>query len=346
MNPTSIDDYVPGMLHLQWHVTERCNLRCSHCYQKSYNKPELTLEQQLEVIEQFKEAQSLMNKKAGRRIPGHITVTGGEPFVRKDFFDLLDAFAENKEYFSFSILTNGTYIDRKMAKRLREYHPTYVQVSMEGSKEIHESIRGEGTYDLAVNALKYLHREKIRTIASFTAHKQNYHEFPNVVKACKKIGVDRVWSDRLIPSGSGEEMSEYMLSPNETQEFFEMMKREKQWAYWSPFCHTEVAMHRALQFLEGGRDYVCQAGKSLVTIDVNGDVYPCRRMPIKVGNVLEDKLVDIYYQNPTLKDLRDVSKCASDCQSCEHFKRCQGGLRCLSYAVKGSPFEKDPGCWL
>jgi GeoRSP system SPASM domain protein len=287
-----------------------------------------------------------LERKSGRKIPGHITLTGGEPFVRKDLFDLLDIFEENKEYFSFSILTNGTYIDREMAARLKDYHPTYVQISMEGSKEVHESIRGNGTYDKAVNALKYLHQEGIYTVASFTAHKQNYHEFPNVVKACKKIGVDRVWSDRLIPSGSGEEMAEYMLSQEETQEFFQMMRREKLWAYWSPFCHTEVAMHRALQFLEGGTNYVCQAGKSLVTIDVNGDVYPCRRMPTKVGNVLEQKLIDIYQNSSVMQGLRNPQNCSSDCQKCGHFSKCQGGLRCLTYAVTGSPYEKDPGCWI
>jgi len=59
-----------------------------------------------------------MRKKNGRAY-GHITVTGGEPFIRSDFLELLDILSANRKYFSFAILTNGSFIDDAMACHLR-----------------------------------------------------------------------------------------------------------------------------------------------------------------------------------------------------------------------------------
>ena len=112
------------------------------------------------------------------------------------------------------------------------------------------------------------------------------------------------------------------------------------------FCRTEVSMHRALQFLEGGyRPYHCTAGDTLVTVEPNGDLYPCRRMPIQVGNMMETPLLKLYYGSDLFRSLRDRNRISDNCQSCFYSKLCRGGLKCLSYAVTGDPFRSDPGCW-
>ena len=105
-------------------------------------------------------------------------------------------------------------------------------------------------------------------------------------------------------------------------------------------------MHRALQFLVGGgRPYHCLAGDRLVTVLPNGDLYPCRRMPICVGNVMETPLIDLYYESSLFKALRNKDRISAGCETCPFWKECRGGLRCLSYAVTGDPFNADPGCW-
>jgi radical SAM protein with 4Fe4S-binding SPASM domain len=109
---------------------------------------------------------------------------------------------------------------------------------------------------------------------------------------------------------------------------------------------TEVAMHRALQFLECGHPYHCTAGDTLITVQPNEDLYPCRRMPIRVGNLLETPLVDLYRKSPLFRDLRNREKVSKGCQGCCFSGLCRGGLKCLSYAVTGDPFRADPGCWL
>jgi len=332
------------LLVFQWHITERCNRRCRHCYQEGYSGPELGLDDLLDVMEQFKALLADRNRaSAPRAVRGHINVTGGEPFVRGDFLDLLEAFHANRRFFTFGILTNGTFIDAEMARRLRDLGVDFVQVSMEGGPATNDSIRGPGATEQTRAALTHLVRERISTAISFTAQRSNYREFPEVVRIGRELGVTRVWSDRLVPWGSGA--ADEVLTPEETRAFFEIMYRAHAETVGS-FCRTRVHMGRALQFLVGGgRPYRCAAGDWLVTVEANGDVLPCRRMPIRVGNVLETPLTDIYHTNELLRDLRDRDRVPEGCEGCRYLRACGGGLRCLAYAVTGDPFTADPGCW-
>lgn len=332
--------YIPDGLTLQWHITGTCNLRCQHCYHTSYNGKGFTLSELEGILEQYKDLLKLWRKS--KRVYGHINVTGGEPFLHEDFMDLLDIFSAHKDVFSFAILTNGTVITPDVAKTLKKVHPRFVQISIEGNKETHDTIRSAGNFDRSGLSLKYLAKEKIPTCISFTVHKKNYKGFSYVAEMARKVGVTRLWADRLIPIGSGKSLD--VLTPEETCTFFHEMYKAKRSKHL--FKKTEIAMHRALQFLvAGGKPYKCAAGDSLITVQANGDVYPCRRMPIKIGNVMETDLTEIYYGNEVLRKLRDKKNLNSSCKKCFYSELCNGGLKCLSYAVTGDPFEKDPGCW-
>lgn len=332
-------------LLLQWHITERCNLRCSHCYQEGYSGTELPFEGIMDILSQY--LGLLKSWKGGSRRFGHITVSGGEPFVREDFFDILEEFRSRKKDFSFSILTNGLLIDSKAAKRLRALEPRYVQLSLEGKETTHDSIRGKGSYAKTVEAVRRLKKEGLRVLISFTAHRANYREFGAVAAAGRRLRVDRVWADRLIPAGKGLEMRSQALTPEETKEFFELMKRSQSRSIFDPFRRTKVSMQRALQFLfSKDKPYRCTAGDTLITVQSNGDLYPCRRMPIAVGNLTKTSLADLYNNSDILKRLRDRSRASTGCESCMYSALCAGGLKCLSYAVTGDPFKADPGCWI
>jgi radical SAM protein with 4Fe4S-binding SPASM domain len=308
---------------------------------------ELQFEDLLKVLEQFKELLDQFN--TGTKLSpvcGQINVTGGEPFIRRDFLDLLEVFYSNRERFSFAIFTNGSYIDEAMAMRLHKFRPVFVQVSIEGSEKTNDAIRGPGAYDQTITALKHLTKQKVPTIISFTAHKKNYHEFVEVARLGREMSVDRVWSDRLIPCGMGTLLKNGVLSPMETREFCEIMYGAHN-EFMQSFCRTEIAMHRALQFIvAGGRPYSCSAGSRLLAVMPNGDVFPCRRMPVNIGNVMETPLAELYYNNRFLNDLRDEDRVSDGCERCSFLRQCRGGLRCLSYALTGTPFKADPGCWI
>jgi len=338
----------PTTTRFQWHITDRCNNRCSHCYQETYSGEEMRYEELLHLLDEFEDLAIHRANQAGTpTYRGHVVVTGGEPFVREDFMDLLEVLHDNREWLVYSILTNGSLIDDPTARRLAELGPRSVQVSVEGTRPTHDSIRGEGDLDRTVTAAKRLLKAGVTTHISFTAHRNNHKEFPDVARLGMKMGVDMVWSDRLIPCGTGATLVDPVLTPEETRSYFKSMRRARMRAHRRPFCRTEVRMGRALQFLvTGGTAYRCNAGRGLLNFMPNGDVYPCRRMPILVGNARDTPLVELYEGNQMLRDLRDPHRISDGCLECEHAFQCQGGLRCLAYAVTGSPFNADPGCWI
>ena len=342
-----MNDSFPNKIILQWHITDRCNYRCSHCYQDGYEGTELDYGVLTGILAQFRDLLDGVAVRRGmRKVRGHVTITGGEPYVRSDFSRLLEHLAANREWASFGILTNGSLIDRSAARELKSLRASFVQVSIEGSRITHDSIRGTGAYDSAVRALEQLAKAGMRTLISFTAHQGNYQEFPEVVELGRRLKVWKVWSDRLIPQGSGHQLSAGRLNPEETRQFFGIMDAAREGERKRMFRKTEVTMDRALQFLiAGGKPYACQAGRGLITVMPDASLYPCRRMPISVGNVLATPLAELYFESDLFRSLRDANRISEGCGHCLYKHVCRGGLRCLSYAVSGDPFAADPGCW-
>jgi radical SAM protein with 4Fe4S-binding SPASM domain len=331
---------------LQWHITNKCNLRCEHCYQETYHGQGLPLPDLLGILQQFKDFILEQRKRGDEVARGYVTVTGGEPFARRDILKLLGELAAEKELLSFSVLTNGTIMSPELAREVARLAPGYVQVSVEGGQATHDKIRGEGTFNKTASCLQILREAGVRTMVSFTAHRSNYKEFPEVVGMACDLGVSRVWADRLIPEGSGADIASKMLSPQETLEFFEIMAEARKQSLQSAGCRTEVAMHRALQFLlSQSQPYHCTAGDTLFTVMPNGDLCPCRRMPITAGNLLVTPL-NTLYNCDLFKSLRAPGKSISGCESCQHAGACRGGLKCLSFAITGDAFRVDPGCWM
>ncbi len=106
-------------------------------------------------------------------------------------------------------------------------------------------------------------------------------------------------------------------------------------------------MDRALQFLQsGGRPYRCSAAKGIIAVMHNGDVYPCRRLPVLSGNVFREKLSDIYFNSALMNDVRNDSAVPSGCSRCSYFVMCGGGAKCQAYAITGNYHSADPGCFI
>jgi len=337
--------YLPKPWHsfIQWHITERCNLRCKHCYQTSYNTPELEFEKIVDIINQYVE---LLNSW---RIKGRVQITGGEPFLRNDLFKILEELHKNRDSIpSFGIMSNGLFVTKDIAKRLKELNLGFFQVSLEGMQKTNDSIRGIGTFQKIINAAKILVEEGIRTSISMTSNKLNYKEYLKLVEVGEKIGVNTVWSDRLVPCGQGLEIKNQMLEPFEVKEFYEKIINKKR-ELWVKKSKTQVSTGRPLYLLAGGdKGHTCDVvGTRGLTILPNGDVYPCRRLPVKVGNLTEQSMFEIWYGNDFLWQLRDRNNYRQPlvCRKCEFFEGCAGGSKCVAFGYFGTPFAVDPQCW-
>lgn len=322
---------------LQWHLSENCNLKCLHCYQENHKPIQLKYEQLEDIYIQFKE---LLVKK---KMKGHINITGGEPLCNPHLFKILDLIKKDSDIISFSLLTNGTLITDEIAKKIKSYNPYYVQVSLEGGQATNDYIRGMGTYKKIAEGIKNLRKYDIFTSISFTATKLNYKEFPKVVKYARKYHVNNVWSDRYIPLGDSQD-KDLALNFKQTREYLQIMYNEREKLKKKRNNITTISMYRALQFqMTNDFAYGCTAGDTLLTVMENGDLVPCRRMPIVVGNLLKDNMYRLYKDNNILKNLRE-DKIPDDCTSCEHSELCHGGLKCLTYSLYKDLNHKDIGC--
>lgn len=336
---------VPEHMLFQWHVTDRCNLHCSHCYQDDASPSDLAWNELLTILEHILSFIRLCrDRNNGRPFRAHVTVTGGEPFVRDDFIALLERLSEERQYFSLAILTNGTLLTPAVVSSLKKVKPGFVQVSIDGTRETHDRIRGKGSFDRAIAGLKCLISAGIPAYLSFTAQRGNYRDFPDVARLGRQLGAARVWADRMVPCGRGGEAAENLLTPAETREFFQLMQREQK-RYG--LKRSPVKLHRSLQFtVTGDLPYRCSAGDTLITILSNGDVCPCRRMPLVVGNIFQEPLASLYGNSELFIGLRDRERMSKGCERCFYARTCAGGSRCIAYAVYGDPFRADPGCWL
>ena len=320
-------DIYKGEFVLQWHITDRCNLRCRHCYVDEYSSQ--TDEKDFDtVLDQLEKLLSNLN------FTGHLNITGGEPLLHSSLFRLLQKI--NERNISFALLTNGTLITRDIALRLKENGVRYVQVSLDGTEKIHDGIRGENSFRKAVNGIKYLKSCGIDTVVSFTAHKGNMKELKKLADYCDMLGVDKLWFDRVV------------ISEKDDRNNLSLGMKE-----YSKLCKTasdlskkyKVSCQRALQFIScgGSNIYSCNAGVTLLALLPDGTVMPCRRLPLTVGNIHEKSLSDIYFSNDVLKKLRE-REIPEGCVDCSYKEKCSGGAKCISYARHGRYDIKDPDC--
>ncbi|MDD3159899.1 MAG: radical SAM protein [Candidatus ainarchaeum sp.] len=343
--------FIPKGFIFQWHITERCNLKCKHCYQDSILSKELSFEKLVEILNQIEKATDFWKSKRPiefrNKFRPNITLTGGEPFIREDIFDLLDEIKKRNK-FRIAILSNGIMITKEIAKKLKKYNLDFFQISLDGLEETHDLIRGKGNFKNAINGIKLLTKEKIPVMISFTANKKNYKEITELTKLTKKLKVFKFWSDRFIPEGKGKEITDLTLNKLDTKEYCETLRLAKK-ETTNFFSKSNVFMQRSLQFLCGGEYYSCGAGKTVTAILPNGDLMPCRRLNLKTENLFKKPFLEIFYKNKKFKEIREEisSKLFDyvDCKNCIYFSKCKGGSKCLSYAI-AKKFKKDPGCWI
>lgn len=338
-------------LIMQWHITGRCNKRCRHCYIDDYKNNEFHIDNLIEIGYEFLDLLYEYNKYNSQKIKGQINLTGGEPFIRKDIWQLLDFIKEHNQLIDFSILSNGSLLNEDIVKKIKTYNPRSIQISLDGNKNTHDYIRGTGSYDEVLKALKLLHKYNIKTLISFTANNSNYKEFKDIVKIGRRLKVYKVWTDRMVPIGSGNNDQIDTLSKENVIEYVNIIRREKE-RFINKICKIEIGGERSLQFLNGiSSSYKCSAGDGLIIVLENGDVLPCRRLPLIAGNIKDEngsikkgELKNIYFNSKVFKDLRNFKEIPNGCEKCSFIKLCNGGAKCISYGVYGSYKMGDYGC--
>ncbi|MBA4393922.1 MAG: hypothetical protein C0407_10255 [Desulfobacca sp.] len=336
---------------VQWHLTDRCNLRCRHCYQEGISSEELTLPEIRQVVEEIAEMVKAWSEAYEIAFSPSINVTGGEPFFRSDLFEILETMAGKG--FDLFLLSNGILIDRKRAERLAGLSVKGIQVSLEGPEEIHESIRGKGSFSASLKGVGHLIAAGIAVTLNMTLSEINAGTVADMMELSKSLGVSRLGFSRLVPSGKGTGLLPYLLSKEKVKDLYtgifsrtvegiEIITGDPIATQMSNLGNSEDLGSVPL----GG----CAAGLSGLTLLPDGTVMPCRRLPVPIGNVREDSLRELWVSSPVLERLRDKSQYQGKCGSCKRWAACRG-CRAIAYACSQSRGEndflaEDPQCFL
>ena len=182
---------IPFSLHLD--VTYRCNERCVHCYLDHDDHGEMTTDEIKRVLYQAASAGTLI-----------LTLSGGEPFLRKDFFDIL-AYARSL-MFSVKIKTNGLLIGAEQAQRLRELHVGEVQISIYSHRpEVHDGItKVRGSLERSLNAIRFLRSQGLTTVIACPLMRANIADYPEVQALAAELGVAFTMDPTITPKIDGD----------------------------------------------------------------------------------------------------------------------------------------------
>jgi radical SAM protein with 4Fe4S-binding SPASM domain len=340
----------PFEFFVQWHLTEACNLWCKHCYQGERSIEEMPFPDIKKTVAEISDMIDDWSEAYGVEFSRSMNITGGEPFLRRDCFDILGEI--KKKGFEVSLLTNGTLVTRERAQRLADLGVDAVQVSMEGAEDVHDAIRGKGSYDAAVAGVEWLVDCGLAVTLNVTVSDLNAEQVKKVVAFGSHAGVKRIGFSRLVPAGKGRALLSQMLTQERLRELygslFSLELKSLEIVTGDP-----VATQMKIKSNGDAGDTAmsgCSAGVAGLTILPNGNVTPCRRLPLSLGNVRKDSLREIWAASPVLEALRDRSRYKGKCGACSRWAACRG-CRAIAYAWSRSRGEddflaEDPQCFI
>ena len=342
---------------LFWETTTKCNLACAHCRRLETNETaimDLSTKQAKNLIEQLADL--------GKNQPQMpvLVFSGGEPLCREDLFELVDH--SQKNGIISALATNGTLIDSDTAKQIKKSGISRVAVSLDGATaDVHDSLRQlDGAFEKALNGIKLLSKEKIPFQINVTLTKHNAGQLKDIYELAKSLGAVALHIFMLVPVGCGQTLSEEdILSAQQyEQKLVEISALENlgelQVKVTCGPHYQRVLKQKGLNFQSQGGSVPgankhkqisrgCLAGIAVLFVAHQGDVFPCGYLPVKCGNILEEKLSEIWYNSDDLARMRDSDALEGKCGICNYRQLC-GGCRARAYAATGNYMAQEPFC--
>ena len=317
---------------LTWELTYACNLECVHCLSSSGQRDpnELSTAEAKAVIDELHDMQVF-----------YINVGGGEPLVRRDFFELLEYAISRNVGVKFS--TNGYLLDEDKSARLASMNNVDIQLSLDGvDAGTNDPIRGEGSYAAVRKAMVNLNN------AGFTGYKisvvvtnRNVGQLDAFEQLANDNGAE-LRLTRLRPSGRGADVyNELRLTQAQQVDLYNWLITRPHILTGDSFFHLS-ALGETLPGLN-----LCGAGRVVCLIDPVGDIYACPFVihdNFLAGNVRDEGGFDhVWKQSDLFTDLRQPENPGA-CASCNSYDACGGGCMAAKFFT-GIPLAgPDPEC--
>jgi Fe-coproporphyrin III synthase len=343
-----------------WNVTQRCNLKCVHCYARAKN---IAFDNELSLSE----GKILIDDLAEFGVPVML-FSGGEPLIRKDLPELA-AYTVNKGMRAV-ISTNGTLITPQLAQTLKDIGLSYVGISLDGMEKINDRFRGvKGAFSLAVKGIENCKKAGIKVGLRFTINKSNAGQIPEIFKLLEEMDIPRVCFYHLVYSGRGSELVKEDLSHEESRKAVDLiMDFTKQLHDSNNFKEVLTVDNHAdgpylyLRLLKenpGRAQKVLEllkmnegnsSGIGIGCISWDGEVYADQFWRhYSFGNIRNRPFSKIWADtsDPLMKKLKEKKRHAKGrCATCRWLDICAGNFRVRSEAVTGDVWAPDPACYL
>ena len=314
----------PKLIDLFLEVTSRCNAKCEHCGSscgEKIPKDEISSEDLKKALKDISDAYNANEI--------FIYVTGGEPLMRKDLFDIMKY--AKKLGFRWGITTNGMLFNDRIFKGLKDSKISSISISLDGLKETHEKFRKvPGCYNIIIDNIKKILSSNVCELLQITtvANKKNLNELEDIYKLLLDLGV-KYWRVVTVdPIGRAKKNDGILLDKKEFKQVLEFIKEKRNEG--KMVVDYGCSHYLGIDLEKEIRDYFfnCGAGLFIASILSNGDIYVCpnveRRKELIQGNIKTDNFVDVWENKfKEFRSERLTEKC-SKCKKCKSFKYCRG----------------------
>lgn len=328
-----------------WEITMQCDMQCKHCGSSCAGPlaDELTTG----------EALALCDELRALRLDW-ITLTGGEPFMRRDWPLIARRLAFKNT--DLCIVSNGKYITGAVAGQLKESHVRKVAVSIDGTRPTHDAIRAKGNYEQCLNALNLLREAGIDYGVNTTVLRENISELPAIRDILIKNGV-LTWQLQIgIPMGNCTMDS--VIHRSEIQTIIDFAYEETQRGLINIqlsdcigyYTRKEILVRqKAAHTLRLPVWAGCNAGLRTFGILANGDITACTSMrnpEFVAGNIRERRLMDIWDDDRSFAWRRNMTPddLGGYCRECVYAHRCLGGCSNMRLAINGTLASENTYC--
>ena len=340
---TDRDMYNKHMPNPVINITKRCNLSCKHCYADANfeieEKEEMTLTEITSLIDSIIKRLPLVNSEL------KIMLSGGEPFIRKDIFDIIKYIYDKG--FIPAVNSNALLINDIDMILLKQYNVELL-VSLDGSeKKTHEFIRGMNTYNKTIEKIKSLVTSEVNITISMTVHNDNLNEVTSFIDLAIKLGIKKIAFNPINILDRADKMKLNRIRLSEYYKILEEKSKSSVEAFHL-ISETDYANQGAILLMNITFDY-CGVGAASLVVDYDGSVYPCfntMKKELKLGNIKDNDIFYIWENSIILRGLRslNVNNFSESCQKCCVKYYCGGGCRGEAYYKNKSLCSKCPYC--
>jgi len=340
---------------LIWNITNRCNLRCNHCYMSADGKTkpdQLSDEQAYDMIDRMHEA----------GVPV-VFLSGGEPMMRPNFWEILERVAAAGVRPTVS--TNCTYIDAQSAQRLADNGVRFIATSLYGPRDFHDKmVEVPGTYDKIINAIAELRKVGVKVVIKIALSKQTYPYIYDIIQQAKDMDCSMVYVCDLITSGRSEGGDNLRINNEQWREFCdfvidEVADPENTFEYdigAIPSVIPYIARGLTARGLDVRKGLerlkifsACPVGQGHMTINSEGGIMPCQfAQDWTVGNIYEISFAEATRRLAEIDAAVPEGICSPE--ACVYSRSCRGcrvkAWQRTGSAPDGNPNAEDISCIL